>query len=444
MSGWSNGTRVGIGGAATAGQIPCHARRATGLCEHGQPAVCWVRHEPDDAALGRPLCLDCYDHDHHAVWNLFSGQLWHRTKHAIERHLTQLARQRGIPPVPVVTGSGGIRRVPPVRVSHGKAAEFQARGAVHFHVLLRLDGVDPADPTAVVPPPAAVTLADLEEPIRRAAVHVGLDTPAHPDSTDGWRIGWGEQVDVRPISLTGRGEVTDLMVAGYLAKYATKSTEVTGHRSSRLNGESIDDHSDPDGDHVARLIDACWRLGRPTGIPVPFADRPQPDRPAPGVRDRWTCPACGRSTRYPGCLTCIANRRAEFEAKPANNGQGNPYARLRRWAHMLGFGGHFLTKARRYSITFAALRAARVAFRRDDLGNHSEGGPAHRPAVHSDEDITLIVGTLRFAGVGWHTSGDALLANSAAALARERDAAGREELAHDYSATRSANTPVAA
>jgi hypothetical protein len=34
-----------------------------------------------------------------------------------------------------------------------------------------------------------------------------------------------------------------------------------------------------------------------------------------------------------------------------------------RWAHSLGFRGHFLTKARRYSVTFAALRAVRAQFR---------------------------------------------------------------------------------
>jgi hypothetical protein len=34
-----------------------------------------------------------------------------------------------------------------------------------------------------------------------------------------------------------------------------------------------------------------------------------------------------------------------------------------RWAHNLGFRGHFLTKARRYSVTFAALRAVRAEFR---------------------------------------------------------------------------------
>ena len=36
----------------------------------------------------------------------------------------------------------------------------------------------------------------------------------------------------------------------------------------------------------------------------------------------------------------------------------------RKWAHMLGYGGHFLTKSRRYSVTFGQLRAARAAYRR--------------------------------------------------------------------------------
>jgi hypothetical protein len=34
-----------------------------------------------------------------------------------------------------------------------------------------------------------------------------------------------------------------------------------------------------------------------------------------------------------------------------------------RWAQTLGFRGHFLTKARRYSVTFAALRGVRAEYR---------------------------------------------------------------------------------
>ncbi|NJP30671.1 replication initiator [Micromonospora thermarum] len=426
---------------------PCHARRTTdpaaGLCPHGRPAVCWARHEPDDAVLGQPLCLDCYDHDHQVVWNLFAGELWRRTKQAAERWLAQLARRRGIPRVPVVTPSGKVRKVPPVRLSHGKAAEFQARGAVHFHALIRLDGVDPTDPAAVVPPPPGFTAADLDDALRHAAAQVAYTTPAHPDRPEGWRIVWGEQLDIRPISLTGRGEVTDSMVAGYLAKYATKSTEATGHSSTRLTADSIGDYADPDGDHTARLIDACWRLGRPTGTPVPLSKRPRDHRPRPGFVDRWECPDCGTHTRYAACPVCVAERQAALDAEPTKPASTNPYGRLRRWAHMLGFGGHFLTKARRYSVTFQLLRDTRVTYRRSEDQDQAAGEPI-RAVDHLDEETTLVVGTLTFAGVGWHTTGDALLANTAAALAHERHAAGREELAHELATPPADTAPAVA
>ncbi|WP_431914438.1 replication initiator, partial [Micromonospora carbonacea] len=188
---------------------PCHARRDAGLCAHGRPAVCWARHEAGDAVLGQPLCLDCYDHDHQVVWNIFSGELWHRTKQAAERWLAKLARRRGIPRVEVVTASGRTRTVPPIRLSPGKVAELQARGAVHFHAIARLDGVNGEDPDAVVPPPAAFTIDDLVDALRYAAEQIAFHTPPHPDRPDGWPIAWGEQVDLEPIATDGTGEVTD-------------------------------------------------------------------------------------------------------------------------------------------------------------------------------------------------------------------------------------------
>ncbi|MFF0174788.1 replication initiator [Micromonospora profundi] len=423
---------------------PCHARRDAGLCEHGRPAVCWARHETGDAMLGQPLCLDCYDHDHQVVWNIFSGELWHRTKQAAERWLAKLARRRGVPRVEVVTASGNIRKVPPVRLSPGKVAELQARGAVHFHAIARLDGVDGQNPDAIVPPPAGFGVDELVDALRHAARHVTFHTPAHPDRPEGWPITWGEQVDLEPITTDGTGEVTDGMVAGYLAKYATKSTEATGHTSTRLTADTIGDYADPDGDHTARLIDACWRLGRPTGTPVPLSERPRDPRPRPGFVDRWECPDCGTHTRYPACPVCIAARQAALDTQPASRPQAtNPYARLRRWAHMLGYGGHFLTKARRYSVTFQLLRDTRVAFRRHEHERQADEQPAALRAVdHLDDTTPLIVGTLTFAGVGWHTTGDALLANTAAAMARARHATGREELAHEL-AVQSSLTPAA-
>ncbi|WP_406036420.1 plasmid replication initiator protein [Micromonospora sp. NBC_00898] len=358
---------------------PCHARRTAARCQHGQPAVCFARHDADDPQLGQPLCLDCYDHDHQVVWNGFAGELWRRTKQAIERRLAALCRRRGIPHVQVVSDSGKIRRVPPVRVSHGKVAEMQRRGAVHFHALLRLDGVDPDDRTALVPPPAGITVDDLEAAVHAAARQISVTTPPHPDRSQGWEVAWGEQVDVRRIGISD-GDVTDGKVAAYLAKYATKSTEATGHRSTRLTSATVDDYPDPEGGHLARLIDACWHLGRPT------------------------------LTETTSGAEWIGCRQDGLDGKPS------PYAGLRRWAHMLGFGGHFLTKARRYSVTFGLLRDTRATFRRTE---------------DDDTSDTITIGSLTYARAGWLTDGDALLANTAAAQRRESRRVGREELAHE-------------
>ena len=426
---------------------PCHARRDTpDLCPHAQPLVCWARHDPTDSVLGQPLCLDCYDHDHHVVFNLFAAELWHRTKQAAERHLAKLCRARGIPRVPVVSpATGKVRYVPPVRLSHGKAAEMQRRAAIHFHALVRLDGVHPTDPTAVVPPPPGISLADLVDALDAAARDISFTTPEHPERADGWPMAWGGQVDIRPITLTGAGEVTDSMVAGYLAKYATKSTEATGHNSTRITADNIDDYADPTGNHTARLIDACWRLGRPTGTPNPRQSRPPRDRPTPSDNhpfgQPWDCPDCGTNTRYRACPVCVAERQASVDTKSANTSRPvNPYARLRRWAHMLGYGGHFLTKARRYSVTFRLLRDTRVTFRRTEDQAADPG--AIRTAEHLEE-TTLVVGSLTYAGVGWHTTGDALLANTAAALARARHETGREELAHELGQSRAVVLKIA-
>jgi hypothetical protein len=51
---------------------------------------------------------------------------------------------------------------------------------------------------------------------------------------------------------------------------------------------------------------------------------------------------------------------------------------LRRWAHMLGFRGHFLTKSRRYSSTFTAIRTERRTHHlRTALDNLTEGEEPH-------------------------------------------------------------------
>lgn len=336
--------------------LPCHARRDAGTCPHGVPLACYAHHAPGDPELGKPLCPDCYDYASAVVWNNASGELWRRTKQAAERHLKQAAKSRGLGPVVL---------------NHGKVAEYQARGAVHFHVLIRLDGVD-AD--GIIPPPAGLTAADLTAAVRHAATAVQFRTEPHPSHSGGWRIAWGPQTDIRTIAMSGNGTVTDGMVAGYLAKYATKGTEITGHASRRLTSATAGLYADPGGDHVQRLIYAAWTLG--TGNGVMF-------------------------------------------------GKDHGWDSLQRWAHMLGFGGHFLTKARRYSVTFTALRQARSLFRQAQAWAGSVPEDQRQDAL--DVETVLVINGLSYDGNGWHTTGDTLLANTAADQARRRRQAAREE-----------------
>jgi hypothetical protein len=94
-----------------------------------------------------------------------------------------------------------------------------------------------------------------------------------------------------------------------------------------------------------------------------------------------------------------------------------------------GFGGHFLTKALRYSVTLAALRQARITYRRTH-----DTGPEHGPVGGQDDleaQTTIVISSLSYAGIGWHTSGDALLASTAADMARRRRETGHDELTHE-------------
>src|SRR3954452_12922361 len=69
---------------------PCHARRERTVCRHGVRLACFVRHDNDDPPLGTPLCLDCYDYESQAVWNLMAGELWRRTTIAVNRYIRRL------------------------------------------------------------------------------------------------------------------------------------------------------------------------------------------------------------------------------------------------------------------------------------------------------------------------------------------------------------------
>ena len=95
---------------------------------------------------------------------------------------------------------------------------------------------------------------------------------ARPDGTP-LALVWGAQLDLRPITPTARGqlendqgEITDVALAGYIAKYATKST-------GAVDGGEGPDRPIRDGAHIphldvsphhCRMIETAWRLG---GLP---------------------------------------------------------------------------------------------------------------------------------------------------------------------------------
>ena len=90
---------------------------------------------------------------------------------------------------------------------------------------------------------------------------------------------------------------------------------------------------------------------------------------------------------------------------------------------MLGYGGHFLTKSRRYSVTFGQLRTARADHRRatrpPDPGRDAWGRPL-------DETVVLVLGTTwSYAGTGHTATPGAELAAASAARAREHSRPGR-------------------
>jgi hypothetical protein len=93
---------------------------------------------------------------------------------------------------------------------------------------------------------------------------------------------------------------------------------------------------------------------------------------------------------------------------------------------MLGFGGHFSTKSRRYSTTLGALRRARIAYAiRRRRGNALPLDAWGRPEA---DQAVMVVAAWSYIGSGYQTTGEAWLAASAAARAREARRIAKEEL----------------
>jgi hypothetical protein len=290
------------------------------------------------------------------VWQWWAPDLWRRFTIALRR---LVAKTLDVP----ASRLGAV-----ATVQYAKVAEYQLRGIVHFHALVRLDG--PKTPDGFAPAPTTVDATVLADLARQAVASVRLTVPGVDDRDPTRVLAFGRQLDARPVKTGRRTDdpvrtLTPEQVAGYLAKYATKSATDTGN-----------------------------------------TDSPHHRRIRATARDLAT--------------------RASLQTRESGDDPG-PYARLGKWVHMLGFRGHFATKSRRYSITLGALRRARRRAQALIAEHKADGRPLDLAALEADlladdeDETTLVIGHWSYAGTGWATAGERVLAVAAAARAREYD-----------------------
>ncbi|MGL5862721.1 MAG: replication initiator, partial [Phycicoccus sp.] len=262
-------------------------------------------------------------------------------------------------------------------LQYAKVAEYQARGLVHFHALIRLDGPDgPGSP-------APLDGAALSAAVTAAAREATLTAPPTFDHDDARVLAWGAQVDIRTVRDGHRTDNPDSplvaeQVAGYIAKYSTKdATSVIGDRAHRP--------------HLARLRSTCRELH---AVAV--------------QRSQWR--RAGHDTAVP------------LDPKTGDD----PYALLGKWAHTLGFRGHFSSKSRRYSITLGQLRRARHRWQTLAAQSRQTGTPIDTTdlerrllADDAEGDTTLVIADWTYQGTGWDSPLETALALAAAGRARE-------------------------
>ncbi|MGW6491549.1 replication initiator protein RepSA [Streptomyces sp. NPDC055056] len=268
---------------------PVHNRPSSGRCR------CGAQHTDDDPALGTALDPERYDYAGAVLWNNHAGDLWRRFTIYLRR---EIAARAGLTQT-------ALKEV--CRVSFGKVAEFQKRGAVHFHAVVRMDGPDGPGTS----PPAWATVALLDDAIRAAADRVSVPLAAAGDFP-ARVLRWGSQVDVQPIGALGHEELTEQAVASYVAKYATKAAETTGTVDRRV-GELSELDKLPLPGHTRRLIEACWDL-----------DGAYPERMLAhwshmlGFRGHFST----KSRRYSTTLGALRQVRADYRARQERRERG--------------------------------------------------------------------------------------------------------------------------
>ncbi|WP_420160813.1 replication initiator [Nocardiopsis sp. CNT-189] len=299
---------------------------------------------------GRPAgCGLVHEPDHPAVgtpvcpdcWDYTGAVLWNASLGELWRR-TRIGIERAL--APAASAALG-RRVGVREVSHLLRVSYVKVVEFQRRGLAHVHAVLRLD--GVVPgdrsallAPPSWATAELLASAVRSAVASTAFALPSPDGVA--RVAeWGSQLDVRPLDDPAKA-------AGYLAKYATKTvdadSDALARRLRRLDRAALTREVGP---HLARMVATCWELGK--------------RRDLSGLR-------------------------------------------LRRWAHCLGYRGHFTTKSRAYSLTLGVLRAVRRAWRA------RQSRKAGRADVWGLEGAE-VVGAWAYAGSGYLGAADVLIAH---------------------------------
>jgi hypothetical protein len=185
-----------------------------------------------------------------------------------------------------------------------KVVELQRRALPHFHAVIRLDAAsEPDQPPAA--PDTTISAQDLVELVQQAATETALALP------DDKTLRFGNQIDIKVITIPSGKHGNDRQtsgrkIAGYLAKYVTKSIADFGIAVRRLSTAAIDQLNVTD--HIREILRTIVAISAEAG--------------------------------YTEVLALI---------------------------HTLGYRGHVVSKSRQFSTTMTALRERRRAWRKSQI-----------------------------------------------------------------------------
>ncbi len=283
---------------------------------HNQPdgtgrCRCGHIHPDDDPLLGTPLDPERYDYAGAVLWNAHAPALWARFTTHLRR---EIAKAAGLT-------QRALRHY--ATLSYAKVAEYQKRGQVHFHAVIRLDG--PTGPTST--PPAWATTQLLDHAVRAAAARTRVQ---HEGQSPSNRSPPGRTP--RPHQTLRSGTAVGVPV-----RAADRRPALSAAPTSPATARS------PTGTSPPTSPSTPPRAPRPPPAPSTAASASSPNSPSYDITDH-------------------ARRMIHTAWHLATRPQ-HTHLRLRQWAHMLGFRGHFSTRTRHYSTTLAHLRAERTAWR---------------------------------------------------------------------------------